>query len=306
MQRDELAAHRPHLPGQGDQDSSRSGLLAGRDAVDLQDLAALSWMTTFRVPPEAHEALPGSSGGEPAGPRGLALPDPATGRYSTGPSRTPPPATARRAGVLPARSCPRGRRTRSSSVSSSPTAAHRCTSLVLGVLDREAVEQAVAVVRAEPLDHPHALASQVGHVAEVRRLDDQRVPFPPADRISGKRGVVRRHVLAPDPDDPRPVHPLDHDHESDLRSARSSSRCCRAADESRPKPSADRGSARRRCSFRAVVRDVARLEPPGVALVRPRELGSRGRPALPSSVMAGIWPFGGSVSTEVRYLPSIM
>ncbi len=35
-----------------------AALLAGRDAVDLQDLAALSWMTTFRVPPEAHEALP--------------------------------------------------------------------------------------------------------------------------------------------------------------------------------------------------------------------------------------------------------
>jgi len=35
-----------------------AALLAGRSAVDLPDLAALSWMTTFRVPPEAHEALP--------------------------------------------------------------------------------------------------------------------------------------------------------------------------------------------------------------------------------------------------------
>lgn len=35
-----------------------AALLAGRNAVDLPDLAALSWMTTFRVPAEAHEALP--------------------------------------------------------------------------------------------------------------------------------------------------------------------------------------------------------------------------------------------------------
>ncbi len=35
-----------------------TALLAGRDTVELADLAALSWMTTFRVPPEAHEALP--------------------------------------------------------------------------------------------------------------------------------------------------------------------------------------------------------------------------------------------------------
>ncbi len=35
-----------------------TALLAGRMTVELEDLASLSWMTTFRAPPEAHEALP--------------------------------------------------------------------------------------------------------------------------------------------------------------------------------------------------------------------------------------------------------
>jgi hypothetical protein len=34
-------------------------MLEGRDTVELGDLVVLNWMTTFRVPPEAHEALPG-------------------------------------------------------------------------------------------------------------------------------------------------------------------------------------------------------------------------------------------------------
>ncbi len=33
-------------------------LLAGRDAVGPEDLAVLSWMTTFRVPDEVHEKIP--------------------------------------------------------------------------------------------------------------------------------------------------------------------------------------------------------------------------------------------------------
>jgi MoxR-like ATPase len=33
-------------------------LLAGRDAVALEDLAVLEWMTTFRVPEEVHEKIP--------------------------------------------------------------------------------------------------------------------------------------------------------------------------------------------------------------------------------------------------------
>ncbi len=35
-----------------------AALLAGRDHVEVADLSALSWMTTFRLPPEAHEAMP--------------------------------------------------------------------------------------------------------------------------------------------------------------------------------------------------------------------------------------------------------
>ena len=33
-------------------------LLAGREAVALEDLEVLRWMTTFRVPEEVHEKIP--------------------------------------------------------------------------------------------------------------------------------------------------------------------------------------------------------------------------------------------------------
>ncbi len=50
-------------------------LLAGRDTAELEDLAVLRWMTTFRVPEEVHEKIPeligrGGGGGPGAGPAG--------------------------------------------------------------------------------------------------------------------------------------------------------------------------------------------------------------------------------------------
>ncbi len=59
------------------------------------------------------------------GPRDLE--DLIPGRYSTDPSRTPLRAGGHRAACCPSRSCPRGRRTRSSCRLSSATEARRCT-----------------------------------------------------------------------------------------------------------------------------------------------------------------------------------
>ena len=50
---------------------------------------------------------------------------------------------------------------------------------VVGVLDRELVEQGGGVEPPEALDHPEIVVGDVRGVQEVRRLDDERVAVPP-------------------------------------------------------------------------------------------------------------------------------
>ena len=85
--------------------------------------------------------------------------------------------------------------------------------LVVRVVHGEAVQQAVTVDGAEALDDLQSRARIVRRheVAEIGRLDDQRVAFPPADGVAAVGDHVVRQVFRVEPDDARPVHPLDHD-----------------------------------------------------------------------------------------------
>ena len=97
----------------------------------------------------------------------------------------------------------------------------------VAVLDGEPVEDGILVLEREPLDDALIVGRRgiavegEGHPVlflEVRRLDEERVAFPPGHGVAGPRAVSGRRVAGRlarrvDRDDPRVVHPLDQDHQ---------------------------------------------------------------------------------------------
>ena len=83
------------------------------------------------------------------------------------------------------------------------------------IVDGELVENRVGAHAGEAFDHLQALgrAAKSLERMKVRRLDDERIAFPPSDRIAHPGAEVWRETFTPDPDDPDIVHHLDEDHD---------------------------------------------------------------------------------------------
>ena len=100
---------------------------------------------------------------------------------------------------------------------------------------------------------------------EVRRLDDQGVSLPPADRVAAERPVLGRGVLGVEAHDPRPVHPFDVDRHVSL-GLRDRLQVVVGRGPDRHRGAAGVEAARSEgLDFRLVVEVVAGLQPPGAA-----------------------------------------
>src|SRR5262245_39742849 len=76
------------------------------------------------------------------------------------------------------------------------------------VFHYEAIEQRLCVKPREALDDVQILcrSSEPGLVCEIRRVYDERVAFPAADRVAEPLADALREVLPADTDDARVVH----------------------------------------------------------------------------------------------------
>ena len=137
-----------------------------------------------------------------------------------------------------------------------------------------------------------ALAVKTPVAQQVPRLDDQRVPFPPSDGITGVGAVVLRNVLRPQAHDPGPVHPLDQDDDVGVGLDDRLQVVVRPRPDRHRRALVEHAAVAQREGLGPVVRVVAVLEPPGRAgvLVAERRQG----------VEARLSGFGSGRETPVR------
>ena len=174
-----------------------------------------------------------------------------------------------------------------------------------GILDRELVAHVSLVDSAEPLDDVQAVARDVRPLEEVGGVDHQRVALPVPDRIAAQRPDLRRQVLRVQRITRAQCIHLDQDHtwvsvwvmrlevvvEDRLRRQRRHAHV-EAAVEQRQRLGAVVGAD---LLGRATRRPCCSRRSSGLSLARR---------ALPSSVIGGTRPSGGSLMIDARYLPS--
>ena len=148
------------------------------------------------------------------------------------------------------------------------------------------------------LDRLSRSASTPGSRCEIRRLDHERVAFPAAARVAVQlpdgRGQMR---LAVHRHDARVVDHLLENHDGlrrlhDLHVA--------VVSRARARRAVRNAALRQRPILRAISAVRAARSPNLRRRPGPRHVRGRARRACASGVSAGIWPFGGSVMSDVR------